>query len=485
MQSDLNRLPKSNTRRFNRPWFLFFLIPFLSCLLTNCMSMPQTIMTSALIPPRSNIETSDSELQFPVRIERFRDDRLNRSAVGMENSPWQGVTPIVTDSDIVSVFETIVTRALNEKGIKNGISPLVLKGTIQVANVGQMGLNRNLKAEVSLELTLVNSSLGARVWSRNYSGHGVGTDYQATLAAAMRDLFAALEKDNSILAAKSVYLAQGQASGTVSTDIHRDKGATSISDIANPSFAAAHRILGKDDIAVFIGIEKYQTLPASDYSANDARLIKDYFLSLGLSERNIELIINERATFTAIKKAIESWLPNRVTKRSKVIVYYSGHGAPEPKSGSAYLVPFDGDPNYLEDTGYPLKRLYDKLGRLQVTEIMIIMDSCFSGAGGRSVLAKGARPLVMMVEDTTVSRNMAVITATQGTQISTSFSEKGQGVFTYYFLKAIKEGKRNVADIYAYIKPLVENEAKRQNVEQSPSINPEPEKLAGRFNLRK
>ncbi|MBA3061176.1 MAG: hypothetical protein FP832_05965, partial [Nitrospirae bacterium] len=107
------------------------------------------------------------------------------------------------------------------------------------------------------------------------------------------------------------------------------------------------------------------------------------------------------------------------------------------------------------------------------------------GAGGRSVLAKGARPLVMMTDVSVLSSNMAVLSATQGTQISTSSPEKGHGVFTYYFLKAVKDGKKTLSEIYEYIKPLVEDEAKQLNVQQSPSISPDAEKLKGRFLLRR
>jgi WD40 repeat protein len=240
-----------------------------------------------------------------------------------------------------------------------------------------------------------------------------------------------------------------------------------------------------DDIAIVIGIEKYQTLPKSDYSKSDALIVKDYLRALGFQERNIELITDEKATKSSIEKSIEAWLPNRIKKDSRVIVFYSGHGAPEPKTGDAYIVPFDGDPNYLEVTGYPLKRLYDRLGRLQAKEVVVLLDSCFSGAGGRSVIAKGARPLVMMAESSVLPQNMAVLSATQGSQISSSSPEKGHGIFTYYFLKAIKDGKKDIAEIYNYIKPLVEDEAKQLNVQQSPSVSPEPEKLKGRFLLRR
>ncbi len=56
--------------------------------------------------------------------------------------------------------------------------------------------------------------------------------------------------------------------------------------------------------------------------------------------------------------------------------------------------------------------------------------------------------------------------------------------FTYYFLKAIKDGKRSLAEIYETIKHQVEDEAKLINVQQSPSLNPVLEKLSGRFMLR-
>jgi uncharacterized caspase-like protein len=258
---------------------------------------------------------------------------------------------------------------------------------------------------------------------------------------------------------------------------------TAIIDIHTiPDFKAIPR---QNDIAVIIGIENYQGVPKSDFSKSDAGIVKDYLKALGFQERNIELLIDERATFSGITKTIEAWLPNRLKKESKVFIYYSGHGAPEPKTGDAYMVPFDGDPNYLSVTGYSLKRLYENLGKLQVEEVVVLLDSCFSGAGGRSVLAKGARPLVMMSTSTVLPSNIAVLSATQGSQISTSSPEKGHGVFTYYFLKALKDGKKTIAEIYEYIKPLVEDEAKQINVQQSPSISPDAEKLKGRFSLRK
>ncbi|MFA5140248.1 MAG: caspase family protein [Elusimicrobiota bacterium] len=255
-----------------------------------------------------------------------------------------------------------------------------------------------------------------------------------------------------------------------------------IEDIRDiPDFKAAPR---PDDHAVVIGVENYQTLPRAEYAGSDAVLVKGYLKALGFQERNIELLANERATKSGIEKTLEAWLPNRVKKTSRVFVYYSGHGAPDPASGEAFLVPYDGDPNYLANTGYPLKRLYDALGRMPAAEVIVILDSCFSGAGGRSVLAKGARPLVMPADAGALPNNLAVLSASQGSQISTSSQERGGGVFTYYLLKALKDGRKDLASIYEAMRPAVEDEAKRLNVQQSPKLDPGPEKLQGRFSLR-
>ena len=240
------------------------------------------------------------------------------------------------------------------------------------------------------------------------------------------------------------------------------------------------------NVAVVIGIENYPEIPRSEYSVSDAGLVANYLKALGFAERNIYRLTNEKATYSAIKKTLESWLPNRVHPGGKVVVYFSGHGAPDPKSGDAFIVPYDGDPNYLTDTGYPLNRLYEKLGELKGVETIVLLDSCFSGAGGRSVLAKGARPLVMVQPPRPLPvGNIAVLAATQANQISTSLPDKKQGAFTYFFLKAIKDGKKSVTEIYEYMKPLVEDEARRLNVEQSPSISPDAAKLSGKFFLAK
>ena len=222
-------------------------------------------------------------------------------------------------------------------------------------------------------------------------------------------------------------------------------------------------------VAVVIGIERYrENLPRADFAAGDARLAGEYFRRvLGVADENIVVLTDDRATKSDFEKYFEQWLPNHVEKDSDVFVYFSGHGAPDPAKGDAYLVPYDADPTYIKQTGYPVRRLYAQLGKLPARSVTVAMDSCFSGAGGRSVLAKGARPLVTVQQGAPPAR-ITVLSASAADQISNSYQEKGRGLFTYFLLKGLKE-KGDFKAAYDYLGPEVARVARRlYNSEQIP-----------------
>lgn len=236
-----------------------------------------------------------------------------------------------------------------------------------------------------------------------------------------------------------------------------------------------------NNYAIVIGIEKYrQSLPKATFAGHDARTVTEYLTkALGYPEENVVTLINERALKSDLEKYFEQWLANNVGKNDTVFVYYSGHGAPNPKTGDAFLVPHDGDPTFIQQTGYPLKRLYESLGKLQARQIVVALDSCFSGAGGRSLLAKGARPLVMDAGKTfAIPPNVTVLAAASADQISSSYEEKGHGLFTYFFLKGIKEtiekdrkSSLPVKSVFHYLKPQVESISRKvNNNEQVPQL---------------
>jgi hypothetical protein len=241
------------------------------------------------------------------------------------------------------------------------------------------------------------------------------------------------------------------------------------SDVDRPSYRRAER---PDDLAVVVGIESYSDLPSAPFAERDAAAVKAHLLALGVPERNIAYLSGSKAGRSSIEKYVEEWLPRLAKDDSRVYFYFSGHGAPDVKTGGAYLVPWDGDASYLASTGYPVKRLYEKLGRLKAKEVLVAMDACFSGAGGRSVLPAGARPLVAKTETLGVGSNVVALTASSGQEITGVAEGQGHGAFTYYLLQGLngKASDETVRGLYEYLKPRVEDAARRGNRDQTPEL---------------
>ncbi|MBI2386493.1 MAG: caspase family protein [Elusimicrobia bacterium] len=236
----------------------------------------------------------------------------------------------------------------------------------------------------------------------------------------------------------------------------------------SPRFSAAER---PDDLAIVVGIETYSDIASkAPYAERDADAFKAHVRALGVPERNIVLLKGAKAGKASLEKNLEQWLPRMAKADSRVYFYFSGHGAPDVKTGQAYLVPWDGDPNFLESTGYPVAKLYKKLGELPARQVLVAMDSCFSGAGGRSVLASGARPLVAKIDTGAAPATVTVLAASAANEISGSLDDKGHGAFTYFLLEGMNAGKSTPKALAEYLTPRVQDEARRLNRDQTPQL---------------
>jgi hypothetical protein len=245
----------------------------------------------------------------------------------------------------------------------------------------------------------------------------------------------------------------------------------------------------KNAFAVVIGIENYRDLPAAEFTTRDARTMKEYLVRvMGFPAENVIALLNERATRGDIEGYVGSWLKKSAGRSSQVVVYYAGHGAPNPVTGEPFLIPYDGNPAFLEASAVPLKRLYQMLAELQAKDVLLIMDSCFSGSGGRSVMAKGGRPIAISVENPMLaSKNIVVLSASKGSEISSSYPEKRHGLFTYFLLKGLQgeadlTGDKTISieKLYNYVTPQVKKVARESLREQTPTVTPDIEMLGAR-----
>jgi uncharacterized caspase-like protein len=126
-----------------------------------------------------------------------------------------------------------------------------------------------------------------------------------------------------------------------------------------------------------------------------------------------------------------------------------------------------------------MKRLYAKLKSLEVERVVVALDACFSGAGGRSVIARGTRPLVTKVDAWMLGGgNVTALSASKADQVSGTLDSQGHGIFTYYLLKGLNGGAEaggavTVKGLYSYLAPKVADESSNQNRHQTPELLPD------------
>lgn len=225
--------------------------------------------------------------------------------------------------------------------------------------------------------------------------------------------------------------------------------------------------------AVIIANEKYQMEKSVEFATNDGKVFMEYCKkTLGLPEKNVHYIAD--ATLNNIKYEVK-WLQNVIAVYkgdAKVIFYYAGHGIPDEKNKSAYILPIDG---YGSDaaTGYALEDLYKALGSLPSKSVTIFLDACFSGAKRDGDMLASARGVAIKTRPIAPIGNMVVFTAAQGDETAYPYKEQEHGLFTYYLLKKLQETKGDVTlgELGDYIKTQVERQSVVTNGKlQSPSI---------------
>jgi uncharacterized caspase-like protein len=227
--------------------------------------------------------------------------------------------------------------------------------------------------------------------------------------------------------------------------------------------------------AVVVGIDRYksQSIPPLQCAAADARAFAGLLeRRIKQDERDVHLLINEKATRENIDNLIGDYLPRHVERDDIVLLYFACHGSPERRGArdltSLYLIPHDTNYGNIFSSAIDMDdRLNKWLKRLEDASLLVVfLDVCFSGAaGGRSFTGPILRehptvpgylnePEPISIKDLRLGRGTVIITASGDKQIAKEDPETlGHGLFTYYLLKALQrpgEGTREIdlLDVY-------------------------------------
>jgi uncharacterized caspase-like protein len=249
--------------------------------------------------------------------------------------------------------------------------------------------------------------------------------------------------------------------------------------------ATAPPALGSNVYALVIGLGAYQdpSIPPLKHARDDARSFAELLHEkhgMRLSDDQLLLLLDSKATLTEVKCAITGWLFERATQDSTVLIFFAGHGHVEPdRSGRRdtceYLLLWDTRPDNLFSTALSNEDFERCLSTVRAGRLAVFMDACHSGGVART----GSRD-VRTVHDPrrwlTPGEGRVIITAAKASQQSWEDASLGHGIFTYHLLEALRgkadrneDGQVSITEVYSYLERKVPESARNlKHVVQEP-----------------
>lgn len=230
----------------------------------------------------------------------------------------------------------------------------------------------------------------------------------------------------------------------------------------------------KHTYAIIFGNENYKHVGKVAYAHNDAKSIAEYCRKmLGMPERNITLALD------ATKSEMEQYITKLQEQARmnpgeyKFIIYYAGHGLPDPIKGVSYLVPTDADGSDFQYC-YSLNRLYDQLDKVDSKGVTVFMDACFSGGARNGGSVVSERYVFHGEQNAEVEGKTVAFSAASDIQTSLPYDEEHHGIFTYVLLKALKDSKGSIT--YGQLAETLKHEVDQialdtKNKRQTPKVS--------------
>ena len=203
--------------------------------------------------------------------------------------------------------------------------------------------------------------------------------------------------------------------------------------------------------ALIIGNEDYTSRQAGlssesnvAFAVNDAKIFKEYAVkTFGIDEANIYYLTNATSGEMNQKIALICQILQKLNGKGELVFYYAGHGFPDEKTKTPYLIPVDVNATNLNNA-VSLSSLYNQFSSTNCKKVTVFLDACFSG-GGRDAGLLAARAVKVKPKTEPIQGNVIVFSATSEEQSALPYKEKQHGMFTYQLLKNIQETKGNVA----------------------------------------
>ncbi len=220
------------------------------------------------------------------------------------------------------------------------------------------------------------------------------------------------------------------------------------------SFLAVDAAYSATKYALVIGTN-YKGSPVSDLelAERDAKLMKKQIMKTGnFKSRNVKVFLGRKVNRKNIKNALLNWLGKKVRQGDQVFFYFAGHGTfvrdEKAKNGMRNVLVMYARPHITDD------ELNEWLKKIKTKKAVFIFDCCFSGGiakkgakvrGNKNIpIPKGNDSVVLQDIDDVYFKDKVVIASADDNQTAIEMGPPiRQGVFTYYFSKAMLEADLN------------------------------------------
>lgn len=197
---------------------------------------------------------------------------------------------------------------------------------------------------------------------------------------------------------------------------------------------------------VTIGINSYQDDRLNlNYSVADAKSISGILGKnnpVSFNDVVSHEIFDQQATKQGILGQLEKIVQS--SKNDVMVIYLAGHGI--AVNGEWYFLPYEtrlqDNEQYYAQVGISAKEIRDLMATIPMQKILIMVDSCYSGAGLNAFrhLQNSQRHFSRDLSKTT---GIVVLAATRQDQQAAELTDLGHGLFTY----VVTQGMGGAADI--------------------------------------
>ncbi len=209
--------------------------------------------------------------------------------------------------------------------------------------------------------------------------------------------------------------------------------------------------------AIAIGINQYQLFQPLSCAQADAEALKDILVTeAGFVPEHCLLMtdtsppISDRSTYPTkenILLLLEDLAATYWQPQDYLWLFFSGYGV--NYKGKDYLMPAEGNPELVPETGIELRSLMQSL---QMAELNVLLLLDINRAFGTQADAPVGEETIELAQEL----QLATIFSCQPEQFSHESSELGHGFFTAALLEALGSGNgNNLADLETYLSLLV------------------------------